>query len=374
MAKWDVGIVGAGIVGLAHAYEFARQGRSVVVVERDDFAVGASVRNFGMVWVVGQPIGPRRDLALRSREIWLTLLREAGIWHRECGSLHLAYAEDEMAVLSEFLVQAEDPGLGRLLTPAETVAQCPAVRREHLVGSMRSETELCVDPRTTVDRLARHLSERYGVEFRFGRDVRTVETGRLGLDGETIAAEQIVVAAGPDLRRLFPQVVAEHGLRRCRLQMLRLEAPSPALNTHLCAGLTLLHYANFASCPTLPELRARFERERPDAIAHGVHVLVSEHGDGTITVGDSHEYADTTCPYQSEEVEKVILRYLDEFLSTENAAVRERWEGFYPTHDSLPYFSHEVLPGVQTVLTFGTGMTLSFGVAERVVRGEGVPA
>ena len=98
----DVGIIGAGIVGLAHAYAAARRGHRVTVFERSAVASGASVRNFGMIWPIGQPFGEARTLALRSREIWLEVLRAADLPHECRGSLHLAYHEDEAQVLHEY--------------------------------------------------------------------------------------------------------------------------------------------------------------------------------------------------------------------------------------------------------------------------------
>lgn len=54
---YDVAVVGAGIVGLAHALAAVRRGKRVVVIDRDARANGASVRNFGFVTVTGQAAG-----------------------------------------------------------------------------------------------------------------------------------------------------------------------------------------------------------------------------------------------------------------------------------------------------------------------------
>ena len=71
-------IVGAGILGLSHAYAAAKRGLKVRVFERTATPLGASVRNFGQALVTGQPPGVMLDLARASRSIWADWAHHAG--------------------------------------------------------------------------------------------------------------------------------------------------------------------------------------------------------------------------------------------------------------------------------------------------------
>ena len=148
MQTFDDAVVGAGIVGLAHAFQLARRGRRVVVFERGPRASGASVRNFGMLWPVGQPAGAMHELALASRAFWLEVLAASRLWHDPCGSLHLAYHQDEAQVLAEFAAAAPTAGYNcQLLTPEQLAGRSAAVKTIGLRAALWSPTEICVDPR-----------------------------------------------------------------------------------------------------------------------------------------------------------------------------------------------------------------------------------
>ncbi len=368
--SFDFAIVGAGIVGLAHAFHLAERGFKVGVFERGAMATGASVRNFGMVWPIGQPPGEMREMALKSREIWLEVLQRAGIWHRSYGSMHLAYHADELAVLAEFVEQA--PALNyqcSIIPPDQVKAKSPHIRTEGLLGAMWSPEEICVSPRQVVAELPAFL-QRMGVEFHYSTAVSAVESQRIFAGGREYQVDQTVICTGDDFETLFPDRFRDFGMVRTKLQMLRAK-PKMArydLGCHLCAGLTLGHYANFRICKSLEPLWERVQRELPDHVKWGVHLLVSQHEDGQLTIGDSHEYGEAVFPFLREDIDRLILSYLDSFLPVQELEITERWHGVYAKHPTRTYIIDNPVPNV-TIATGvgGAGMTLSFGFAGKVV-------
>src|SRR6202008_3623805 len=84
-------IVGGGILGTMHAVMARRRGLAVTHLEREQDGRGASVRNFGLVWVSGRRSGPELALALRARELWAEIAEFApGTGFRPAGSRTIA--------------------------------------------------------------------------------------------------------------------------------------------------------------------------------------------------------------------------------------------------------------------------------------------
>lgn len=364
--RLDVAIIGAGIVGLAFAAEAARRGLRVALFERDRAASGASVRNFGMIWPIGQRPGADYQRAMRSRAKWLDVARQAEIWISECGSLHVATRDDESAVLKEI---ASTKSINcEWLSAEETLARCSAINPAELKGSLFSPTELAVDPRQAIERLPRWLNDSFGVEIHTQTTIASIHDGVLqSSTGERWQADRTFVCSGADFETLFPGFFARSGIRRCKLQMMR-TAPQPKnwrLGTHVAGGLTLAHYSSFEKCPTLPALKQRIAREMPDYVRYGIHVMAAQNERGEVIIGDSHEYDEAMSPFDKAEIDELILRYLRTFLRLPDERIAARWHGVYAKHPTRSIVIEEVEPKTTVVVApGGAGMTLSFGFAE----------
>jgi FAD dependent oxidoreductase TIGR03364 len=376
--QYEVAIVGAGIIGLAHAYLAAKAGRSVVVFERNPSAIGASLRNFGLIWPIGQPAGALHCQALRSREIWMEILGEAGLPYYPTGSLHAAYRADEAAVGTEFAARSGTLGYNcTWLTARKTLDRSCALNPEGLLGALWSPIELTVDPRLAISQLPGFLRERYGVAFHFNTAVQRIEMPLLVAGSKTWRAETVVLACGDDYQTLFPEILAGFGLKRCKLQMLRTVAQPRGwqLGPALAFGLTFRHYPAFEVCESLPALAARIAAETPELDRWGIHVMVSQSADGSLTLGDSHQYDLGVDIFDRAEMNRLIIDYARRYVQAPSLEIDQFWHGIYAKHPTEPYIRFSPVPNVHgLVVTSGAGMTLSFGLAEQTMIQNGVAA
>ncbi|SEK28842.1 TIGR03364 family FAD-dependent oxidoreductase [Parapedobacter koreensis] len=367
----NAAVIGAGIVGLATAKVLSEKGYRVTVYERHAKAVGASVRNFGMVWPVGQPAGDAYQWAIRSRDTWKTIGAKAGIWHEQVGSLHLAYRETELAVMEDYVALYGNERDCAMLTPEQVAQQSTAAHLTGLKGALWSAEELIVDPREAIAKIAAYLEEQRGVVFKWNTAVsRIVESAVYTAAGDIQRADLIVVCSGADFETLYPELYAASPVTKCKLQMMRLVAQPGnwRIGPSLCGGLSLLHYGSFQAASSISVFREWAEREMPEYLKWGIHVMVSQQGNGELTIGDSHEYGLCPDPFDRQVINTLILNYLSHFTQFKDYQLLESWNGVYAkmTNGS----NHLLLRPEENLIILnalgGAGMTLSFGLAEHV--------
>lgn len=371
MKKNSVIVIGAGIVGLATARALAVRGFKVTVFERNERAVGASIRNFGMVWPIGQATGPLYERAMLSRSIWKEICTEAKIWHDEVGSLHMAYSNDELQVISEYVEVNQQFRDCRLLTPKETIQKSPAVNPDHLKGALWSGDEIIVESRVAIGQIAEYLAEKYDVEFYWNTAITQVDHPNVYSGKNSWAAEEIFICSGPDFETLYPELFLESGITKCKLQMIRLvnQPDDWRIGPALCGGLSMIHYPGFQAAKSLPALRKRYEEQFAEYLNWGIHVMVSQNGNGELTIGDSHEYGLVHDPFDKEFINNLIISYLKTFANFKDWKMMQSWHGIYPkmTNGETELIV-EIAPGITLINGLGgNGMTLSFGLCEEYI-------
>lgn len=362
---WDLAIVGSGIVGLAHALAARRLGLRVLVVERDHQPVGASIRNFGFITVTGQAAGEVWRRARRSRDVWEEIAPQAGIAIEQRGLAMIARRPEARAVLEAFLKtdMAEDCCW---LETDEAAKQLGPIRPSELEGMLLSSIDLRVESRLAIPALARWLEQHHEVAFLRATAVHGVAPGRLETSCGLIEAGAILVCAGDDLVTLFPDLYADAGVTRCKLQMMRLATPGYRLPATIMSDLSLVRYLGYAALPEAAPLLERLRAEQPAHLAEGIHLIVAQGADGSLIVGDSHHYANTPDPFASEAVDRLIL---DEFAETFGSVppVLERWTGTYASADRHSLVLAP-MDGVRAVtITSGTGASTAFALAEEAI-------
>lgn len=372
----DLLIVGAGIIGLAHAWAGAKRGLKVKVFERTHTPLGASIRNFGQALVGGQAPGPMLDLARQARGLWAELGQAAGISLHQQGSLLFARTEVEEALLDAFVSgRGRELGYRSELLRGDALRELYDGRFAHHRAALHGLDDQQLYSREALPQIVSYLAKQLGVEFHFSTLVRDVESGSALTTAGRFSAKQIVVCSGHDYQTLLAEPLARLQPQVCRLQMLRARLQQPlALQHAVLTGLSCVHYGAFADLPEADAIRAQIRREQPELETLGIHLLISPTPYGELIIGDSHEYGSDAAPFNAEGVDQIMLELAEHTLGGK-LQVLERWQGVYGARGPGPF---SVLPaddGVTAVLMHtGLGMSVGLALGERSVAallGEG---
>jgi len=363
-------IVGGGVLGVMHAVQARSRGMDVVHLEREAGPRGASIRNFGLVWVSGRAAGAELALAQRARTLWEELaavVPEVGF--RPHGSLTLAGDAAELSLLTEAaqLPDAAERGF-ELLDPAAAIEVNPVLRGE-FEGALFCRRDAIVEPRKVPgafrDFLIHSTPASGGYEWLPAREA--IEVAPHAVRDHTGAwhrGDLVVLCTGAAHTGVAGPHLAGYErppVRRVRLQMMETEPLPARLTTSVADGDSLRYYPAF----DLPG-RARLAPQAPAAAAAAAQLLLVQRLDGSLTIGDTHSY-DEPFAFDVDEAPYDHLRQRAErLLGVALPPTRRRWAGVYSqvTGTDL-YHRSQVAPGVLLVTgPGGRGMTCSPAIAE----------
>lgn len=341
-------VVGAGIMGLALSRALALRGHRVVVFERHERAVGASLRNGGAVTPLATAGPVERDRARRSAAVWREFCAAADIWLDPCGSLVPAVDADEWAALQQFAASQRERADIALLDPAAARRLSPWLTARGLRGALYGSGDLLIDPRVALRQLPLWLAARHDIEFRWKHAVTRIAYPYVWSGGRRHAADVIYVAAGGDSGRLLPPPLVEAATVQRQRLLVRFAAQPD--------GFRLGAIVASAASLALPG--------RDGAIAAAPALRLVQGGSGEVLLDT--DFGDGE-PMRTQRAAIEALRRLVELPDLQ---VAQSWVlpqfGAAPHGDAI-----DIAPGVVAVAApaGGLGMTTAFGLAEDLVDG-----
>jgi FAD dependent oxidoreductase TIGR03364 len=371
-AKTRVVIVGGGVLGTMHAVAARGRGFEVVQLERETEARGASVRNFGLIWVSGRKDGPELSLALRARELWSELgAKVPGLGFRAAGSLTLATSDAELSLLKEAAARPDAEHRGfELLDAAAVRAVNPALRGE-FAGGLHCRLDAIVEPRQVLPALRGYLGTRGQGKSKYewlpGREVTEIAPNAVrDHTGAWHRCDLVILCPGAAHTGIAGRYLARSGgVRRVRLQMMQTAPLDARVTTALADGDSLRYYPAF----DLPG-RDRLPPQQGAAAQTRAQLLLVQRADGGLTIGDTHEYAEPFAFDLDEDAYDHLRGRAEALLGVPLPRVQRRWAGVYSEVEPAAagralYHRAEVEPGVVLVTgPGGRGMTCSPAIAE----------
>ena len=362
-------VVGGGVLGTMHAVMARRRGYEVVHLEREAEARGASVRNFGLVWVSGRQAGAELGFALRARELWEELgAAVPGLGFRPAGSLTLAADDAELQVLKEAAGRPDADLRGLELLDPRAVRQVNPALRGELAGGLLCRADAVVEPRQALPALRGYLAGD-GYDGLPGREV--VEIAPNAVRDHTGAWHQcdlVILCPGAALTGVagrYLGYLARDGVRRVRLQMMQTAPLAERLTTAVANGESLRYYPAY----DLPG-RAQLPPQPPVAERTRAQLLLVQRADGALTIGDTHEYAEPFAFDVDEDAYDHLRARAQALLGVPIPRIQRRWAGVYSevgpqAAGHVLYHRSEVEPGVVLVTgPGGRGMTCAPAIAE----------
>lgn len=374
-AKFDLIVVGGGILGTFHAYHALKKGLKVALLERNSVPQGATVRNFGQVVPSGMDL-TWQNYGRESLAIYHELHAQADLTIRKNGSVYIASNDEEMQLIEElYKINRNNDYESVLLSKNDCIKKFDGLRSDYCKGGLFFPQELSVDSADMIVKLHKLLQEKMGLQIFYNTTI--IETGENGQNCSAISAEgteftasKIMICGGHEFKTLYPKVFDESDLEVSKLQMLQTKPQGIySLPGNILTGLSIRRYESFSECASFETIKAS-EDPKSFEKKYGVHILFKQALDGSIILGDSHEYADAK---NADDLGYDLNMEIDEFMINEakkiidlpTYEIQRRWFGIYSQCKTKDIFEHNPSPNIHIVTGIGgKGMTGSGGFSK----------
>lgn len=377
--KYDLIVVGGGILGTFHAYHALKRGLKVALLEQDKMPQGATTRNFGQVVPSGMNT-KWQNYGRESLRIYKEIQNQFDISVRQNGSVYLASNAEELQLIEELAaINTQNGYVSTLFTKAECLEKYPGLKSDYVLGGLFFPEELTVEPRTMIHRLHRYL--RAGGNFDLHTNTKVIRLERIFDEVEVLTADmkiwkadQVIVCNGSDFKSLYPELFATSDLEVSKLQMLQTKPQGTySLPGSILTGLSIRRYEAFYECPSFKEIKAKENPKSPEK-KWGVHLLFKQATDGSVILGDSHQYADAKDMGDlgfglNMDIDNFMIAEAKKIMDLPTYEIQDRWFGVYSQCKNRDIFQKSIADRIHIVTGIGgKGMTGSAGFSKEHIK------
>lgn len=373
--KYDLIVVGGGILGTFHAYHAIKKGLKVALFEKDSQPQGATVRNFGQVVPSGMNT-KWQQYGRESLKIYKKIQSKFDISVRQEGSVYFASNEEEVQLLEELaLINKNNDYVSHLITKSQCLENYPGLKSDYVKMGLFFPEEVLVEPRVMISKLHSYLRS-LGLDIYMETQVlecdSLVDAIVVNTSGsKAYAADKIIICNGSEFKTLFPRLFEESDLVVSKLQMMQTEPQQNyRLNGSILTGLSIRRYEAFEECPSYDAIKEREDAQSMEK-KWGVHILFKQATDGSVIIGDSHEYASArninSLGFDLKmEIDEFILEEAKKIIDLPNYRIKNKWFGMYSQCATADIYQHTMDKNIHFVTGIGgKGMTGSAGFSKQ---------
>lgn len=231
----DVIIIGSGVMGNAAAYYLKKEGKSVIVLEKNDhIGNGGSTRNGGGVRQSGRHPAELPLAMYGVQNLWPGLSKELGVnvEYYQKGNLRLGKTEQHVKILEELTDRAKGLGLDVKMIDGEEARNINPYLSEEVIGASWCPSDGHANPLLVI--LAYYKKAReLGVRFITGDEVKEIRkvkgrARKVITENNVYEGDKIILAAGLGSRRLAQTVGIDIPMKPVLLEVLVTE-PQPEM-------------------------------------------------------------------------------------------------------------------------------------------------
>ncbi|WP_291869117.1 TIGR03364 family FAD-dependent oxidoreductase [Maribacter sp.] len=372
--EYDLIVIGGGVLGTFHAYQAIQNGLKVALLEKDRMPQGATIRNFGQVVPSGMN-SKWQKYGRESLKIYKEIQSKHNVSVRQEGTVYIASNEEEVQLIEELRAINESNNYSSmLLTKEETLNKYPGLNKDYVKAGLFFPEEVMVEPLSMIGKLHMFLRS-LGLDLFFNKTVIECNALSTGVivhtsDGNTFSAEKIIICNGSDFKILYPKFFAESQLVAVKLQMMSTQPQSNfRLPSSILTGHSIRRYEAFQECPSFKQIK-RLEDQNSLIKKWGIHILFKQAQDGSIIIGDSHEYTNVSSIHTfgiglNMEIDCAIINEAKKIFNLPNYKIKNRWFGIYSQCSNSDIYEKIIDKSIHIVTGIGgKGMTGSAGFAK----------